>query len=319
MNIPQFIADIKTASDDGARYILRNLLQQHRAQRPAYAKIGQKHRIALACVYVAIVLLVLVLFWRLGSQLHTRSLPRGSVSIQVEHSQYLVGEKVLFTVRNDYNAPMYVSNHCPYEPLDVYRWETDKWVRVHDEVDPYSCVNKDSHIKVAAKSSMTGSFAPWKNLFSRPGKYRLVVVVNYYDALPYTDFEVIGKPVVPEIPALMPPQPMAGNNSSVSIDDPDDHTPSPSPTPNPTLAPTPTPTPPPALQTKTITISAGTIVANYSSTTIYLQSVTPTNGTYETNRTQGSTIEVTFKRAGGGETQVRLRLTNGNLTYSIGD
>ncbi len=133
-----------------------------------------------------------------------RSLPAGQIRLSVPYSKYLVGETVTFTIKNNFNSAIYLTNDCPAEPLYVYRQENGAWVRIHDTAAASDCPTESRQIEVAANGSVSGSFAPWHNLFNTPGKYRVVAYVEYYDALPYQDFEVVAKYVPAPKPAPAP-------------------------------------------------------------------------------------------------------------------
>jgi hypothetical protein len=106
-----------------------------------------------------------------------------------------VGETISFTITNNYNSPLYVLNNCPNEPLAVYRLQDSSWVRQHDTASLEECPTEDRQVSVAANAVTSGDFSAWHNLFSQPGKYRVVAYVEYYNALPYQEFEVIAKPL----------------------------------------------------------------------------------------------------------------------------
>lgn len=69
----------------------------------------------------------------------------------------------------------------------------DNWVRQNDEASLKECPTKQRQVTIKAGETTTGTFAPWHNLFKKPGKYRIVAFVEYYNSLPYQDIEVIAQ------------------------------------------------------------------------------------------------------------------------------
>ena len=127
-----------------------------------------------------------------ANQVRTHTLPTGDVTLTVLYSKYVVGESINFTIKNNYNSSISILNNCPAEPLAVYRQASDgSWIRQHDYASYGACSTEQRQVSVAAGQSVTGSFDPWPNLFVNPGKYRVVAFVEYYNALPYQEFEVI--------------------------------------------------------------------------------------------------------------------------------
>lgn len=171
--------------------------------RYAYSKIFS--RLAWIAFWIVFLGFLIYGLYQAASTMQLRSLPTGQIQLIVPYSKYIVGETVTFTVKNNYNSPISLTNGCPSEPLNVYRLENGSWVRIHDTAAINECPKENRQIVIAANSSVSGSFAPWHHLFNTPGRYRVVAYVEYYDALPYQDFEVIAKyipvpkPVVPII------------------------------------------------------------------------------------------------------------------------
>lgn len=154
-----------------------------------------------------------VVIYFMLQEIRTYTMPTGGIDLTVPYSKYLVGETVSFTVKNNYNAPVFIDNSCPNEPLSVYKLDSDnKWQRLHAVTDSKNCTTQDRTIQIPAGKSMTATFANWPSLFAAPGKYRLVVQVQYYNALPHQDFEVIEKPIV----ELIKPKSTSSSKSSSS-------------------------------------------------------------------------------------------------------
>ncbi len=127
-----------------------------------------------------------------ANQVRTHTLPTGDVTLSILYSKYVVGESVNFTIKNNYNSSISILNNCPAEPLAVYRQASDgSWIRQHDYASYGACSTEQRQVSVAAGQSVSGNFDPWPNLFVNPGKYRVVAFVEYYNALPYQEFEVV--------------------------------------------------------------------------------------------------------------------------------
>jgi hypothetical protein len=175
-------------------------------------------RLSWAGIYIVLLGIISFALYQVIGRVQTYNLPVGSIQLTVPYSTYLVGETVSFTVKNNFNSPVYVSNACPAEPLSVYRYETNKWVRIHDTTALTNCENQPRNVMIPANSSMTATFANWPNLFNTPGKYRVAMQVQYYNALPYQDFEVITPPPVakPVAPTRTPSREQSDDNENTS-------------------------------------------------------------------------------------------------------
>lgn len=244
-------------------------------------------------VYAAIASLALGLLMFAATRIKTHTVPIGSIELVVPHSQYIVGEPITFQIINKMNADIYVQNKCPTEPLEVYKKKNGTWVRLHETTSINNCPKQSRQVAIPASSTMTGNFLAWPNLFKEPGQYRLVAVVEHYNAIPYQDFEIIVPP-----PAAPEPAPVVVQSSSTSS------------------STSSTQSNQSSLRSKTITVSGGSIAVQYSSTQIFVLSITPNGGcTYEGGRS-GPSVQVTFK-CGGSETQVSLSLRGGQLVQQV--
>ncbi len=175
-----------------------------------------KHPIKLsifwAIVYTFIATSILFGMSIVADQYRTHIIPTGSVALTIPYSKYTVGEKINFTIKNNYNSSIYIINNCPSEPLAVYKQIDGKWVLQHDQASTYECPTEQRQIDIKAGETMNGSFAPWPNLFSQPGKYRIVAFVEYYNALPYQDIEVVQ--VTAKVPSAPTTNPTTYSNSN---------------------------------------------------------------------------------------------------------
>jgi hypothetical protein len=170
-----------TDEDDMSRLQLR-LKQRHR------------FRIAVGCFVSIMVAISLGWFWHEADSIRTHTLPVGNIQVSLPYSKYLINEPISFTVKNNYNSPVYFANDCPQEPLSVYRLTGSSWIRIHDTARFGACPQEDRRIVVPAYGQVQGNFAAWPKLFNQPGHYRIVAYVEYYATLPYQDFDVVTPP-----------------------------------------------------------------------------------------------------------------------------
>lgn len=131
-------------------------------------------------------------------------LPSGHVELSVSNQQYQPGETVYFTIKNNFPTKIYITNNCPGEPLNVYKWDGAKWTQIHDSADnPDSeCYKQSRRVPISAGATITYSFKDWPHLFENPGVYRLVLVIDHYDELPFVDFKVLEKPAIVTKPTI---------------------------------------------------------------------------------------------------------------------
>ena len=168
--------------------------QDYMNQELKYIKNPRRQRIVWSAVYIIIGLVTLFGLYKAASRIKTHSLPVGQIQLSIPFSKYLNGEVITFTIKNNFNSPIYITNECPAEPLNVYQQEGGKWVRIHDTASLKDCSKEARQVLVPANGSVSGNFAPWHHLFNKPGKYRVVVSIEFYDSLPYQDFEIINAP-----------------------------------------------------------------------------------------------------------------------------
>ncbi len=163
----------------------------------SYVQHPRGTHIAWGIFYLCLFATLIALFLIFAGRIRTYFMPTGAVQLTIPYKTYLVGEPITFTLTNNYDSPIYVTNSCPGEPFAVYRKEGNTWVRIHSTTNPANCVNTDRQVKVAAGGQQSGSYANWPDLFSQPGSYRVVAYVEYFAIAPYQDFQVIAKPVIP--------------------------------------------------------------------------------------------------------------------------
>lgn len=258
--------------------------------------------------FMALLAILLII----GTRINTRIIPTGSIELTTKYKQYLLGEEITFKIHNNFNSAIYVENNCPAEPLDVYRYEGKKWVRQHDKASNKVCKKSDRKVSIPANGSQEYSFSNWPNLFNKPGLYRIVAYVDYYNQLPYQDFEVIEKPKVPQAPAGQSSSSPASSTSSTSqtnrtVTENEEEN---------TTPPTTPPTTTTNRTAKSISVAEGTINIEYTNNYIYVISVIPASGYWYEGGHSGAQVETTFKN-GSNEVQVQLRVVNGQIVQQV--
>lgn len=143
--------------------------------------------------YAVIIAAIIVLGARLYRSHSGDRLPSGHIELTVNKTRYQPGEIVEFTVKNNFPTTIYVSNTCPAEPLNVYQWQDKRWLQIHDTAidEDSDCYNQPRNIPVPANKSLTYNYSDWPNLFAKPGVYRIVMLIDHYDQLPFQDFVVL--------------------------------------------------------------------------------------------------------------------------------
>lgn len=127
-------------------------------------------------------------------------LPSGSIELSVDKSKYQQGEVVEFTVTNHFPVPVYVTNQCPREPLNVYRWQNTAWVQIHATAkEDGECYTQERDVAVASEATRSYNFSDWPDLFSEPGVYRIAAVIDHYSEIPFQDFVVLEPAEVIEV------------------------------------------------------------------------------------------------------------------------
>ncbi|HEY4161009.1 MAG TPA: hypothetical protein VGM08_03020 [Candidatus Saccharimonadales bacterium] len=97
--------------------------------------------------------------------------PADAVSLNLPRHSYTVGEPVVVTLSNTSGNVLHVANHCPNEPLSVYRVENGGWKALHTTAPAAKCIGEPSDYILPAHSSLSINYAPWQGLFSQPGTY----------------------------------------------------------------------------------------------------------------------------------------------------
>lgn len=120
-------------------------------------------------------------------------LPSGSIELLVSKTKYQLGEVVEFTVVNHFPTTIYVTNQCPGEPLNVYRWQDKKWIQIHDtsKDEGGECSSQERDVGIMPEGSRGYNFKDWPNLFKNPGVYRIAMLVQHSNNIFFKDFIVL--------------------------------------------------------------------------------------------------------------------------------
>ncbi|HRJ91295.1 MAG TPA: hypothetical protein PLU21_03755 [Candidatus Saccharibacteria bacterium] len=153
-------------------------------------------RILRAVFFISLLLAITTYLYQLVGSVQLFTLPRGSVELSMPYTKYLAGESISITVTNNFSTPINISNDCPYEPLAVYAYKDKTWKRIHSKSKTRECKEEDNTVLIRPGTSVTTNFDAWPDLFKNPGKYRIALQVQYYEYIPYRDFEVVKKPTV---------------------------------------------------------------------------------------------------------------------------
>ncbi len=153
--------------------------------------------------WILIYLLLLIVFalsiyWQ-GRRVNTLGFVPGTIQLSVPKTKFTVGDKISYTLKNGLSKPITLLNNCPNEPLFVYSWTNNSWVRIHSTAKASACINQPKKRVIKAGSSYTQSFADWPSLFKNPGIYRIVALATNYTSLPYADFQVVAKASQPQV------------------------------------------------------------------------------------------------------------------------
>ncbi len=138
------------------------------------------------------------IYWQ-ANRVNTLGFASGKMQLTTSKTKYTVGDTISYTLKSSLNQPITFINSCPKEPLYVYTWSNNSWVRIHDTAAASACNNEPLQRTIAAGGSYTQDFTNWPNLFNKPGIYRIVGLAANYTALPYADFQVVAKPVAPTV------------------------------------------------------------------------------------------------------------------------
>lgn len=120
-------------------------------------------------------------------------LPSGSIEFKISKIKYQLHEPIEFTVVNHFPTTIYVTNQCPGEPLNVFRWQNEQWVQIHDiaRAESSSCSLQKRDVGILPEQTVSYHFNDWPNLFAEPGTYRIALSVNYSSELLFQDFNVL--------------------------------------------------------------------------------------------------------------------------------
>jgi plastocyanin len=147
---------------------------------------------------VLIASFIFIVLWQ-ANRVNTLGFASGRLQLTTSKIKYTVGDTVSYTLKNGLDHPITLVNTCPQAPLYAYSWTNNSWVRITDSAAASSCAGEQPTHTIPAGGSYSQNFANWPHLFAKPGIYRIVGLATNYTALPYTDFQVVAKPVSQQV------------------------------------------------------------------------------------------------------------------------
>ena len=144
------------------------------------AKKHPNHHLHLIALYTTFVLPMALVGYLSTKNIHAASLPSGKIKLTAA-SQIALGEKVGFAVTNDTDSTIYIENHCPSEPLSVYKWENNGWQPQHATNSTKVCKVEERKIAIKPHETAAAAYNSWPELFSQRGTYRINAQVEGYD------------------------------------------------------------------------------------------------------------------------------------------
>ncbi len=172
-------------------------------QQTARQRSRKKRLIAWVIVYLLLFAGFLALVIWQSRRVNTLDFPNGQLQLTVSKTKYTAGDTVTYTLKNGLTNAITLVNKCPGEPLHVYEWENNQWVRIHEQASTSVCATQPKLVSIPSGGSLTKNYANWPKLFAKPGIYRLVAFADNYTALPYVDFQVVAKPTPPPAPQVI--------------------------------------------------------------------------------------------------------------------
>lgn len=121
-------------------------------------------------------------------------LPLDSIELTISKTKYNLNEDIYFTIGNYSATPIVITNQCPRPPVNVYVWETEKWNQVSVAEGNINCDVVQSEVSIESYDSYTSDFNQWSDLFSKPGVYRIALMVDHYSGAPFQDFVIMEEP-----------------------------------------------------------------------------------------------------------------------------
>lgn len=153
--------------------------------------ILKRFYIPWVALYVFIVLAAVVFGATAYNEYNETKIPPGYVELKSNKSHYEPGDPIEFTVTNHFPVPVYVINECPKEPLNVYKWQGDEWIQIHDTADTKSeCYEQERSVSISPEGARSYNFSDWPNLFENPGVYRIAMAIEHSGDIPFADFIV---------------------------------------------------------------------------------------------------------------------------------
>lgn len=109
-----------------------------------------------------------------------QTLPAEAVQLVTSKARYQRGEPVYFGVLNATNRPIGIEDHCPREPLDLYRFDGQRWRVVRETAEGISCQGRAKTIVIPPQTLRGASYEAWQRAVDQPGRYKLRVEIEGY-------------------------------------------------------------------------------------------------------------------------------------------
>lgn len=181
--------------------------------------------------YVVLFSVFIYISVRAYNKHNENSLPSGHIVLSVGKKEYQLKEKITFKIENNFPNTIYVNNNCPEEPLNVFKYEDNKWKQIHDTAKDKNsnCYKQPRQIAIGANSSIKYDFEDWPNLFKNPGVYRLVMKLDHYKDMPFEDFVILKPAKViesqdggPSTPSQTAPAPAPDDDDTAPEEEPEE-------------------------------------------------------------------------------------------------
>ena len=159
-----------------------------------YARNRRKRVAGWTAFYlVLLAAFIFVIIWQ-SHKVNIYQFPNGVIQLSVSKAKYTVGQTVAFEIHNGLSNSIQLVNKCPNPPLHIYQWESGQWIGMSAAAKNSNC-NGQHFIAIKPGQTYKSNYKNWPKLFNKPGIYRVVAFASNYTALPYADFQIVGKQI----------------------------------------------------------------------------------------------------------------------------
>ncbi len=125
------------------------------------------------------------------TRVYKKTLPNESISIITSKDEYKIGEEIFFAIQNKTEKTLFIENECPWEPIEIYEYKNNKWVKLKARSSIVKCENAKEIILKPYELSGT-SFLPWSNIIlNNSGTYKLEVDIEGYKNSVEKEFKIV--------------------------------------------------------------------------------------------------------------------------------